>query len=78
MVSLDQRYGPMSGDHIPYFPNKIPKVDWQRNFLMFKDDNRNDATLHMVRFHIHIRKLKVDFPEDYSMKIFMATLEGEA
>ena len=68
----------MSRDHIPGFPNKIPKVDWQRNFPMFKDDDRKDAALHLVIFHIHILKLKVDFPEDCLMKIFMATLEGEA
>ena len=62
----------MSRDHIPGFPNKIPKVDWQRNFPTFKDDDRKDVALHLVRFHIHIRKLKVDFPEDCLMKIFMA------
>lgn len=45
---------------------------------MFKDDGRKDVALHLVRFHIHIRKLKVDFPEDCLMKIFLATLEGEA
>ena len=68
----------MIRDHIPGFPNKIPKVDWQRNFPLFKDDDRNDAALHLVRCHIHIRKLKVDFPKDCLMKIFMTTLEGEA
>ena len=68
----------MSRDHIPGFPNKIPKVDWQRNFPMFKDDDKNDATLHIVRFHMHICKLKVYFPKYCLMKIFMATLEGEA
>jgi len=77
----------MSLDHIPSFPNKIPipgfpnkipKGDWQRDLLMFKDDDRNDAALHLVRFHMHTHKLKVDFPEDCLMKIFMATLEGEA
>ena len=68
----------MSRDHIPGFPNKIPKVDWQRNLPTFKDDDRKDVALHLARFHIHIRKLKVDFPEDFLMKIFMATLEGEA
>ena len=57
-----RRYAPMSRDHIPGFPNKIPKVDWQRNLPMFKDDDRKDAALHLVRFHIHILKLKVDFP----------------
>ena len=45
---------------------------------MFKDDDKNDVALRLVRVHIHIRKLKVDFPEDYVMKIFMATLEGES
>jgi hypothetical protein len=78
MDFLAQWYAPMSRDHIPGFPNKIPKVDWQRNLPMFRDDDKNDATLHLVIFHIHIRKLKVDFPEDCLMKIFMATLEGEA
>lgn len=45
---------------------------------MFKYDDRNDAALHLLRFHMHTHKLKVDFPEDYLMNIFMATLEGEA
>ena len=78
MDLLARRYAPMSRDHIPGFPNKIPKVNWQRNLPMFKDDDRNDAALHLVRFHMHICKLKVDFPEDFLTKIFMATLEGEA
>ena len=64
MVSLDRRYASISRDHIPGFPNKIPKVYWQRNLPTFKDDDRKDAALHLVRFHIHIRNLKVDFPED--------------
>ena len=32
----------------------------------------------LVRFHMHTRNLKVDFPKDCLMKIFIATLEGEA
>ena len=68
----------MSRDHIPGFPNKILKVDWSRNFPTFKDDGRKDAALHLVRFHMHIRKFKIDFPEDFMMKIFLATLEGKA
>jgi len=68
----------MSRDHIPSFPNKIPKVDWQRNLPMFKDDDRNGVALHLVRFHMHTHELKVDFPGDFLMKIFKATLEGEA
>lgn len=34
--------------------------------------------LHLVRFHMHIHKLKVDITEDCLMEIFLATLEGEA
>jgi len=78
MDQIARRYAPMSRDHIPGFPNKIPKVDWSRHFPTFKDDGRKDAALHLVRFHMHIRKFKIDFPEDCLMKIFLATLEGEA
>ena len=78
MEWVARRYTPMSWDHIPGFPNKIPKVDLSRNLPTFNDDDRKDAALHLVRFHMHIRKLKVDFPEDFLMNIFMATLEGEA
>ena len=68
----------MSRDHIPAFPNKIPKVDWSRNLPTFKDDGKKDAALHLIIFQMHIHKLKVDFPEDCLMKIFLATLEGKA
>ena len=64
----------MIRDDISGFPNKIPKVDWSRNFPTFKDDGKKDTALHLVRFHMHIRKLKVDFPKDFLMKIFLATL----
>jgi len=78
MDRITRRYAPMSRDHIPGFPNKMPKVDWSRNLPTSNDDGKKDAALHLVRFHMHIRKLKVDFPEDCLMKIFLATLEGEA
>ena len=78
MDLIARRYAPLSRDHIPGFPNKIPKVDWSRNLPIFNDDGKKDAALHLVRFHMHIRKLKVDFPEDCLMKIFLATLEGKA
>ena len=57
-------YASMSRDHIPGFPNKIPKVDWSRNLPTFKDDGKKDAALHLVRLHMHICKLKVDFPKE--------------
>ena len=42
---------------------------------MFKDDDRNDASLHLVKFHMHTCKLKVEFPEDFLLNMFMASLE---
>ena len=68
----------MSRDHILGFPNKMPKVEWQRNLPMFKNVKGNDVALHLVRFHMHVRRLKIAFPKDFLMKIFMATLENEA
>jgi len=78
MDQIARRYAPLSRDHIPGFPNKIPKVDWSRNLPTFNADGKKDAALHLVRFHMHIRKLKISFPEDCLMKMFMATLEDEA
>jgi len=68
----------MKRDQITSFPNKMPKVNWQRNFPMFKDVKGYDVALHLVRFHIHMRRLKIDFPEYCLMNIIMAILEGEA
>ena len=45
---------------------------------MFRNVEGNDAALHLVKFHIHVHKLKIDFPEDCLMKMFTATLEEEA
>jgi len=47
MDRIARRYAPMSRDHIPVFPNKIPKVDWSRNLPTFKDDGKKDAALHL-------------------------------
>ena len=41
----------------------MTKVDWQRNLPIFKDDDRNDVVLHLVKFHMHTHKLKVEFLE---------------
>ena len=78
MDRIARRYAPMSRDHIPGFPNRMPKVDWLQNLPMFRNVEGNDAALHLVKFHIHVHKLKIDFPEDCLMKMFMATLEDEA
>jgi hypothetical protein len=72
------RYAPMNRSHIPGFPNRIPHIDWQKYFPKFKDGKGNDVALHLIRFHMHICKLGVEFHEDCLMKMFMATLEGKA
>jgi len=78
MDQIARRYAPMSRDHIPGFPNKMPKVDWSKNLPVFRNVEGNDAALHLVKFHIHVHRLKINFPEDCLMKMFMATLENEA
>ena len=50
--------------HIPGFPNRIPKLDWQTGLPKFKDQKNDDAALHLVRFHMHIHKLGVKLHED--------------
>ena len=45
---------------------------------MFKDDDRNDVNLHMVKFHMHTHNLKVEFLEYCLLNMFMASLEGKA
>ena len=68
----------MNRSHIPGFPNPMPKVDWLDDLPIFKDEKKDNASLHLVRFHMHVRSLKVHFPEDCLMRIFMTTLEGKA
>ena len=78
MNQIARRYAPMSRDHIPGFPNKMSKVDWSKNFPVFRNVEGNDAALHLVKFHIHVHRLKINFLESCLMKMFMATLEDEA
>ena len=75
---MNARYAPMNRSHIPGFPNPMPKVDWLEDLLIFKDEKKDNAALHLVRFHMHVRSLKVHFPEDCLMRMFMTTLEGKA
>ena len=44
----------------------------------FKDQNGDDAVLHLFRFHKHIHKLGLELHEDSLMKMFMISLEGNA
>jgi hypothetical protein len=50
----------------------------EKYFPKFKDGKGNDVALHLIRFHMHICKLGVEFHEDCLMKFFMDTLEGKA
>ena len=61
--------------HIPHFLNHIPCIDWKSGLSKFKGWDNEDSSLHLVKFHFHIDRLKIEFPEDCMMKMFMATLE---
>jgi hypothetical protein len=69
------RYAPINLSHIPRFPNHIPQIDWKKYLPKLKYGKGNDASLHLIRFHMHICKLEVKFHEDCLMKMFMDTLE---
>jgi len=77
-LTNQRRYAPLDRSKIPGFPNPLPKFDWSKNLPLFKDETRDDAALHLLKFHMHIRKFKVKFHEDCLMKIFTVTLEEKA
>jgi hypothetical protein len=56
----------------------MDKVNWQINFPIFNDEYGDDSSLHLVRFHMQTRKLKVQFPKDCLLNIFMASLDGKS
>lgn len=62
MSSISARYAPLNHMHILGFPNRMPHVDWQPYLPKFRDQKEDDA-LHLVKFHMHARRLKVDFHE---------------
>ena len=67
----------MDRSHIHGFPNHMPHVDWLSYLPMFKDEKKDVVALHLIKFHMHIHRLKVKFPEDCLMKLFIATLEDK-
>ena len=75
---IQRRYAPMNKDHILGFPHKMPQINWDKNLPMFQDEKFDDPFLHLIKFHIHIWRLKVEWHEDCLMKMFMVTLEGKA
>ena len=76
MSSISTRYAPIHCSHIPPFPNRIPNVDGKTYLPKFKYQKSDDASLHLVKFHMYIHKLGVEFHEDSLIKMFMASLEG--
>ena len=67
----------MNRSHILGFPNPMPKVEWLDDLPIFKDEKKYNVALHLVRFHMNVHSVKVQFPEDCLMNMFMATLEGK-
>ena len=78
MSSISTRYAPTNPAHILGFLNRITNVDWQTCLPKFKNQKSDDVVLHLVRFHMHICKLGGELHEDSLMKMFMASLEGNA
>ena len=61
MDSQSARYAPVNNAHIPGFRNCLPHIEWQSYFPKFRDQEEDDAALHLVKFHMHILKLRVEF-----------------
>ena len=56
----------MNRAHILGFPNRLPRIEG------------DDVALHLLKFHMHIHRLRIELPDDCLMKMFMASLEGKA
>ena len=78
MSYVSRRYAPLNHAHIPGFPNHMPQIDWLSSLPELRNEEGYDAALHLIRFHMHVHKLKVSFHEDCLMKMFMASLEGRS
>ena len=68
----------MNRDHIPGFPHKMPQINWDKNLPMFHDEKFDYPLLHLIKFHMHVWRLKFEWNEDYLMKMFTGTLEVNA
>lgn len=74
MDFLSKKYAPMNRAHIPGFPNRLPRIDWQAYLPKFREEKGEDVSIDLIRFHLHIHRLRVDFPEDCLMNMFMVTV----
>ena len=55
----------------------MPCIDWKTYLPKFKYEEGDDVALHLIKFHIHSHKLKIEWNEDCLMKMFMSNLEGK-
>ena len=53
-------------------------MNWDENLPVFQGEEFDDPLLHLIKFNIHVWRLKVEWHEDCLMKMFMLTLEGKA
>ena len=53
-------------------------MNWDENLPVFQGENFYGPLLHLIKFHIHVWRLKVEWHEDFLMKMFMLTLEEKA
>ena len=72
------RYAPMNHAHICSFPKCIPPIDWKTYLPKFKDEKGDVVSFHLLRFHMNIHRIRVEFHEYCLMNMFMAYLEGKA
>jgi len=56
----------------------MPCVDCKTYFPKFRDQKGDDVAIHLVKFRMHVHRLKVQFHEDCLTKMFKATLEEKA
>lgn len=68
----------MNCAHIPGFPNYLPRIDWQTYFPKSRNEEVDDVALHLLKFHMHIHRLRIELPKDCLMNMFMASLEGKS
>jgi len=59
IARMNARYAPINQSHIIGFPNPMPKVEWPDDPPIFKDEKKDNAALHLVRFHMHVQSLKL-------------------
>ena len=75
---LAQRFSPLNFSAIHGFPNLVPSTnEWQHRLLRFRGDEYEHPAKYLIGFHELMHLLDV-FHEDFLMKIFLFSLDGDA